>query len=272
MNTYQFGLCGWLLPLAGTDALRFAGRLGYDGVQILDLGGAKNHYPLSLPWVREAYAAAMEESGVCIQTLQLQSIVLAGWPKAAPDSSEGALAREAVCRGLDACRALKIPCLQVEDYAASALTDETERRNMAEFLRFAAPRAQDAGVELVYESFASHDATMALYEAAGGGFGFCFDTLNPLRYGFGDPIEELRRYDPALLTYVHVKDAPAGYAGSVCLGTGEGRFQECCALLKARGWRGWAVSENYYCQDPNGREDPAVTALRDLETLRRTFG
>lgn len=272
MKDFFFGLCSWGLPLPGPDALRFAGRQGYDGVQILDLGGVKNHDPLMLPWVREAYAAAMEESGVRIQTLQLQSIVLEGWLKAPAGSASGDLAREALRKGLDTCRALHIPCLQVEDYAASTLTNEAERRNMADFLRFAAPRARDAGVELVYESFAPYDDTMALFEAAGGGFRFCFDTLNPLRYGFGDPLEELRCYDPALLAYVHVKDAPAGYQGSICLDEGEGRFQDCCALLKERGWHGWVVGENCFCQYPIGREDPAVTARRDLETLRRVFG
>lgn len=271
MDKYRFGICGWLLPLPGPDALRLAGRLGYDGVQILDHGGTKNNYPLTLPWVQEAYAAAMAESGVCIQTLQLQSLVLDGWMKLDAESASGALAREALEKGLAVCRALHIPCLQVEDYAASAITDETEFRNTAEFLRFAAPRARDAGVELVYESFAPYAATMRLFEAAGGGFRFCFDTLNPLRYGFGDPLEELRQYDPALLAFVHVKDAPAGYQGSVCLGDGAGRFDTLCTALRARGWHGWLVSENYYCQDPIGRTDPAVTALRDLETLRRTF-
>ncbi len=271
MSDHRFGLCEWLLPIPGPTALALAGSLGYDGVQMLDYGGAKNNYPLNRPWVQRAFLRAMEEHHVCIQSLQLQSLVLNGWMKAPPDSAAGGLAREALGKGLEVCRALNIPNLQVEDYAASAIANEEEFRNTALFLRLAADRAQDAGVQLVYESFASFDDTMRMLETAGGSIRLCFDTLNPLRYHFGDPLEELRRYDPSLFSFVHVKDAPEGYQGSVCLGEGAGLFREACALLRQRGYKGWVVSENYYCLDPIGKEDPAVTAARDLAAMRRVF-
>ncbi len=271
MPDYQFGLCEWLLPIPGPTAFALAGRLGYDGVQMLDYGGTKNNYPLNLPWVQETFLQAMEKHHVCIQTLQLQSLVLDGWMKTPPDSAAGALAREALEKGLAVCRALNIPNLQVEDYAASSINNEEEFRNTALFLRLAADRAQDTGVQLVYESFANFDGTMRMLETAGGNIRLCFDTLNPLRYRFGDPLEELRRYDLSLFSFIHGKDAPEGYQGSVCLGEGAGLFREACALLKERGYTGWVVSENYYCLDPIGKEDPAVTAQRDLAAMRRGF-
>lgn len=272
MPDHQFGLCEWLLPIPGPTAFRLAGSLGYNGVQILDYGGTKNNYPLNLPWVQQVFLQAMEENHLCIQTLQLQSLVLDGWLKAHPRSTSGMLAREAIGKGIEVCQALNIPNLQVEDYAACAITSEEEFRNTADFLHWAASLARDAGIQLIYESFANYDNTMRLYEVSGQGFRLCFDTLNPLRYHFGDPLEELRRYDLSLIDVIHVKDAPEGYQGSVCLGTGAGLFRETCALLNERGYTGWIISENYYCQDPMGKEDPAVTAARDLETLRRSFG
>ncbi|MGN0968975.1 MAG: sugar phosphate isomerase/epimerase family protein, partial [Oscillospiraceae bacterium] len=271
MSDHQFGLCEWLLPIPGPTAFHLAGSLGYDGVQILDYGGTQNNYPLNRPWVQQAFLQAMEESHLCIQALQLQSLVLNGWMKAHRHSASGTLAREAFRKGIEVCRALSIPNLQVEDYAASAITSEEEFRNTADFLHWAAPLARNEGVQLVYESFANYDNTMRLYEASGRGFRLCFDTLNPLRYRFGDPLEELQRYDLSLIAFIHVKDAPEGFQGSVCLGTGSGLFRDACTLLNRRGYKGWIVSENYYCQDPIGREDPAITAARDLEVLRRSF-
>lgn len=271
MKSYQFGFCDWLLPLPGPTALRLAGQLGFDGVQILDLGGTENHYPLGLPWVRQAYQEAMEQAGVTIQTLQLQSLVRAGWLKAPLHSKEGQLALEAVEKGAEACQALDIPNLMVESFFASTIQNEEDLTNTAELLCAAGEITRAHGVQLIYESFMEYERTMQLWESSSRAFRLCYDILNPLRYHFGDPREELRRYDLTMIDHIHVKDAPAGYQGSCCLGTGAGLFQKSCTILKERGYTGWVVSENYYCLDPIGKEDPAFTAARDLQTLRRSF-
>ncbi len=271
MNEYKFGYCEWLLPLPGPTALKLAGQLGFDGVQMLDLGGTGNNYPLSLPWVRQAYQEAMDQAGVTIQTLQLQSLVRAGWVKAPLTSPEGRLALEAIQKGAEACQALGIPNLMVESFFDSTIQNKEDLSNTAALLQEAGAITRDHGVQLIYESFVEYERTMKLWEGSRQAFRLCYDILNPLRYHFGDPREELRRYDLSMIDHIHVKDAPAGYQGSCCLGTGAGLFQESCAILKERGYIGWVVSENYYCLEPIGKEDPAVTAARDLETLRRTF-
>lgn len=271
MNRFQFGFCEWLLPLPGPPALQLAGQLGFDGVQMLDLGGTGNNYPLTLPWVQDAYREAMDQARVTIQTLQLQSLVRAGWVKAPLTSPEGRLALEAVEKGAQVCQALHIPNLMVESVYSSAIQNEEDLANTAALLCEAGAITRDHGVQLIYESFVEYERTMRLWEASGRTFRLCYDILNPLRYRFGDPREELRRYDLAMIDHIHAKDAPEGYQGACCLGAGAGLFQESCAILKERGYTGWIVSENYYCLDPIGKEDPAVTAKRDLETMKRVF-
>lgn len=271
MNQYQYGLCEWLFPIPGPTAFRLAGKLGFDGVQMLDYGGRENNYPLTLPWVQDIFREAMAESGVVIQTLQLQSLVRNGGVKCNPNTPAGKEALEDIRKGAEVCAALGIPNLQLENFFASALSVPEDFDNTAALLREAGKITQGAGVQLIYESWLDYAGTMRMYEAARESFRLCYDTLNPLRYHFGDPLDDLRKYDLALIDFIHVKDAPEGYQGSVCLGEGAGLFAEACAILKERNYTGWIVSENYYCMDPIGKEDPSVTAARDLATMKEAF-
>ncbi len=140
---------------------------------------------------------------------------------------------------------------------------------MAHFLKTAGERAKDLGVQLIFESFSDFDDTMRLYECSGGAFKLCYDNLNPLRYHFADPVSELGHYDLDLIDHIHLKDAPADYAGSIRLGTGSGLIAECCQVLKQRGYSGYVITENNYCIDPIGKEDPRESALFDLSAMKR---
>ncbi|NIQ93997.1 MAG: hypothetical protein GWN87_07145, partial [Desulfuromonadales bacterium] len=45
------------------------------------------------------------------------------------------------------------------------------------------------------------------------------------------------------------------------------------AVLKARGFGGWLILENYYDQAPLGvDEDPVSQIRRDIDTIRRALG
>lgn len=271
MKCCHFGVCEWLFPLSGPSAMRVLAQIGFDGVQILDAGGVEQNDPLMLPWVQDAYRQAMDVCGISIQTLQLQSLVRSGALKCPPASQRGKDALRAIQKGAQVCQKLNIPNLMVESFFASSITCREDFENTAAVLRQAGAITKDYGIQLIYESFMPRERTMRLHELCGGAFRLCYDTLNPLRYGFGDPLEELREYDLALIDHIHVKDAPAGYQGSVCLGTGAGLFGATASILTQRGFSGWVVSENYYCMDPMGKEDPAVTAARDLHTLKTAF-
>lgn len=271
MNKY--GICEWLLPIPGPTSFKLAAHAGYDGVQMLDWGGRENNYPLNLTWVQDTFRQAMDDNNICIQNLQLQSLVRSGGVKAAPDTAQGKAALEDIRKGAEVCAALNIPNLQLENFFNSAIQNTEDIKNTAELLKEAGKVTSDLGVQLVYESWFDYSGTMDIYEMSGQSFKLCYDTLNPLRYHFGDPIKELEQYDLSMLAFVHVKDAPAGcgYQGSWFLGQGEGRINEAAAILKKRGYKGWIVTENYYCMNPIGIIDPSKTIIEDLRTMHRLF-
>lgn len=269
MEKYKYGLCDWLIPLSGPQALRTARDLGYQCIQMVDHGGIRNNFPLNLSWVQDRFLEAMEETGVLIHSLQLQSLVMDGWCKYAPNTRESALAMDCINKGVQVCRRLGITNLAVENYGPCAMDTPEEFTNTAQFLKKAGKCAGEAGVQLIFESFSDYAETMRLYEQSEGAFKLCYDNLNPLRYHFADPVEELRRYDLAMIDHIHLKDAPAGYAGSVRLGTGAGLVAECCQVLKERGYSGFVITENNYCIDPIGKDDPMKSALFDLAVMKR---
>lgn len=268
MGDYRYGLCDWLVPLAGPQALKTARELGYQCVQMIDHGGMKNNFPLNWNWVQDRFLETMEETGVVIHSLQLQSLVMDGWSKYAPDTREGALAMYCVEKGIQVCQRLGIANLAVENYGPSAMTTAEEFSNTAQFLEKAGRCASDAGVQLIFESFSNYEETMRLYEQCKGAFKLCYDNLNPLRYHFADPVDDLRRYDLEMIDHIHLKDAPEGYAGSVRLGNGAGLVPECCQILKERKYSGFVITENNYLIDPIGQEDPAKSAEADLQKMK----
>ena len=269
----KFGICEWLLPIPGPTSFKMASDIGYDGVQILDWGGRDNNYPLNLPWIQEIFKKVMEENNIIIQNLQLQSLVREGGVKANPDSLMGKRALEDITKGIEAARALNIPNLQLENFFDSTVSDREDFANTAALLKEAGKIASDNGVQLVYESWFDYEDTMEMYAMSGESFKLCYDTLNPLRYHFGDPLEELMQYDYSMFAFVHVKDAPQGtdYQGSWYLGKGSGLINETASILNRRGFEGWIVTENYYCMDPIGKADPKESAAEDLQMLKKLF-
>lgn len=265
------GLCEWALPLPGVSALRLASELGYDGVQILDFGGGSNNFPLNVPWVQHSLREAKACYGIEIQNLQLQDLVKTGFVKSPVTSAEGKAALRCVKKGAEACQAIGIPTMMVNSFFDSWIDNEEDFDRTADMLRESGKITSDAGVQLIYESFLGVEDTVRLWEQSDRSFKLCYDLLNPLRYHFGDPLKELRRYDLKLFDHIHVKDAPVGYQGACKLGTGAGMQREACAILSERGYDGWVICENLYCKDPIGKEDPCIAAEDDLRTISQWF-
>ena len=114
---------------------------------------------------------------------------------------------------------------------------------------------------------------MQLYEMCGKTFRLCYDTLNPLRYGFGDPQDELQRYPMDLIDHVHLKDAQFDFSGNARLGEGRGRLSETCTLLQKKHYDGWLIAETNYYMGKIGRDyDPCESVAADLHTMRQLFG
>lgn len=271
-NKLRFGICEWLMPVNGPAAFVLAGELGYDGVQILDLGGEANNFPLANPITQNIYKKYAQQANITIQTLQLQSLVRSGKLKSARDCAQFASGISEIKKGAEACAAIGIKNLMIESFFDSAINNDFELDKTGVFLAEAAKVTQDYGIQLIYESFVPVDKTMKLYEMSNKGFKLCYDVLNPLKYGFGDPLDELKVYPLEMIDHIHCKDTAADYSCSEILGLGSGHFNGAAELLKGAGYTGWLVSENYYCAGAFGREnDPYDSMKKDLAAMKRTF-
>jgi sugar phosphate isomerase/epimerase len=58
MGRAKAGICEWVLPERGPEALRHAAALGFDGIQIAEQGGWEAGDPLLRPEVQAAYFRA----------------------------------------------------------------------------------------------------------------------------------------------------------------------------------------------------------------------
>ena len=269
----KYGICEWCLPVNGPAAVEFAANLGFDGIQIGDLGGAGTGFPLLDPALQAMYRAVTERCGIAVHSLHTHALTREGGMRHPPGSTEGKAALAGFDKALEACNAMNIPTLMVASFAASNVTNDYDMENTAKALALYAEHAAARGVALVYEAVTSIDRIMWILDAAGPDVQVCYDTLNPIRFGTGDPARELERLDVTRINHVHVKDMPPDMAGCRFLGKGVGKFRETASILRAKGHSGWFFVENYYCLPPmNTLGSVSQLAAEDLARMRECLG
>lgn len=277
----KYGICEWCLPVNGPAAVEFAARLGFDGIQIGDLGGAGTGFPLLDPALQDMYRAVTERHGITVHSLHTHALTREGGMRHPLNSAEGKAALASFDRALETCSAMSIPTLMVASFAASNVTNDYDMENTVKALALYAERAAARGVALVYEAVTHIDRIMWMLDAAGPGVKLCYDILNPIRFGTGEPALELERLDVARIDHVHVKDMPPDMAGCRFLGEGAGKFRETARTLRAKGYSGWFFVENYYCQPPMNALGNALgntpgcvsqLATADLARMRECLG
>ena len=268
-----YGVCEWSLPVPGPFSPKIAAELGFDGIQIGDLGGAPLNFPLNHPRNQQAYLEAAAEAGIKIHSLHPHTLIREGTMRYPLNSAQGLRAKENLQNIIKACREMNVDTMMVSSFRDSMIRHDYDFVNTAAMLRYACDLGKDAGVRVVYESVLHIDRQLRLLDLVGDDLYILYDTLNPLRYGSGDPIEEMRRIGLERIDHIHVKDAPEEMVGCCLLGTGVGHFEEIAAFLKDFGYSGWYITENYYAQPPFPRgSDSYALAKEDLMTMRRVFG
>lgn len=265
------GVCEWSLPVSGPSSVALAAKAGFDGIQLGDLGGAEQGYPMNSPAIQEAYLQAAEENHVVLQSLHPYGLQRSGTMLFPTDTPQGRQGMKDVSKCIEACEAMKIPTLMVSSFFATLLRNEWDFDAFAQQLRFACQLGRDHGVRIVYESVLSPARILRMLEAVGDGLSICYDTLNPIRWGTGEPREEI----PKLISHIdhfHVKDAPWDLKGYALLGEGRGRFRETAELIRSTGYTGWLVSENYYTtlSAATGR-DFLELARQDISVMQESF-
>ena len=272
MGNNRYGVCEWVLPASGVDAVQFAAGVGFDGIQLGDAGGAKESFPLNRASVQQQYIEAAERYGIAFQGLHLYTLVREGTMKYPFSTSEGEAGWNSIMKGISACAAMKIPQLFLTSGMACQIENEDEFLNTAEMFKRACEVGADHGVSIVFESILTVEEILRMIDIAGEGLKVCYDIYNPIRFGTASPLDEILPL-AGVIDHYHLKDAPFDNVGCTFFGEGMGDFHKTAELIKSTGYTGWFVSENYYALEPfNQKGEPADLAKQDLATMRRVFG
>lgn len=269
----QFGVCEWSLPVNGPASVALAAAAGFDGIQIGDLGGEEQGFPMSSPAIREGYLQAAADCRVTLHSLHPYGLQREGtmlYPLGTPQGDRG---RDSVIRCIDTCAAMSIPTLMLSSFFATLVRNDWDFDVFAGQLAFACRYGRDHGVRIVYESVLSPERILRMIEATRGELTICYDILNPIRWGTGNPQTEIPTLGLEHIDHFHVKDAPDDLKGYALLGQGRGAFADAVRLIRQLGYSGWLVSENYYTLLSAGSgEDFLELARRDCRALRSAFG
>lgn len=244
----RIGVCEWCLPVNGPAALEFAGSVGYEGLQLRDLGGAAKGYPLNNEYIRELYREAAQRSGVIMHSLHMYTLAHTDGSIHPMNSPAGELATEGMRYGIETCEALQIPCINFSACFAGAIKDDYDFRNFLDHMVFAVEYAADRGVKVAYEPGVSMEKLEQMLEEAPG-ITFNYDIHDCIKQGRG--FEVPRVFGIERIDHVHLKDfktpPPGSRASCPCLaGEGYAHIKEGIAVLKKLGYTGWILAESGY--------------------------
>lgn len=271
----KYGICEWSLPVSGTLAIRLAGEAGYDGIQLGEAGGRQMGYPLTHPRVQELYIETAQRFGIELHSLNLGALLAEGTLNYAAETLQGQYAKESLQKGFKVCRELGIGTIVITVNSE----DEEQTSNVLSHLKYAVQLATENNVEIAVESAQELSVILGILECMQDEVKICMDILNPLRFGSGNPREQICIFGKERISHFHMKDSKKelfriGERGCTLLGTGDAGYEESVDLIRKMRYEGWVISENYYYLPPMFTEDADFIALarKDLRTMRESFG
>ncbi|MBI3973343.1 MAG: sugar phosphate isomerase/epimerase [Chloroflexi bacterium] len=243
------------------EALETAGRIGYDGLEVVTPDEAQLR-----GWLQHdgpsgaASLRALAERAGC----QVSSFSVAIFRRVNFAQEDEALRREGVqlvSDALRACRNVGGEALLLPHFDRVRLDiSPDEEARYVEGLRACAPVAEETGVAIGLEtSFSAGQLSRIVRAVDSPKVGVYQDLANAIAYK-QDPATTLRTLGPAIVM-VHVKDTSGN--GQALLGEGLVDWAGCRRAIRDSAYEGWFVLET-----PAG-DDPEANALRHLEFTRR---
>lgn len=270
----RIGICEWCLPVEGPFGLDYAKSVGFEGVQLGDLGGAQKGYPMNDKYIQEGYKEARERTGIFLHSIHLHTMVSEAGHILPMDSPRGMMATTSIRKGIDACEAMDIGCLNISAFFESYVRNDYDLNNLVDHLNFAVEYGRDHGVIVVYEPGVPLDMIQRIMNAVPG-LTINYDLLNPLFSGRGKPVEEITALGAAVIDHVHIKDVRLDswgrYTGGPCFcGEGGGQLRESIHLLKQQGYDKWYLSEQNYGSPEKYGVDGGISLVmkKDVEAIR----
>lgn len=268
----KIGLCEWALPITGPYVCKFAGDLGYDGLQ-LSIGSYEKRFPLSWKVTQEAYREMAKEHGIEFASLATRELDFHSL--FAPEGSEErAIALASIEKGIAACAELGVSVFMIPNFVKSEAKTPEQVAQLVKDLKWACDLGADAGVLIAEENVFTVEDTIRLFDAVDReNLRLYFDLQNYYlhrKVHTPEIIEPLMPY----IVQVHAKDGKNGDLSGAPLGEGDVDLMSSLAELKRLGYDGWIVNENYYDVPPLVKEgdDPVEKLSDDLATLRKSLG
>ena len=264
------GVTEWYLPVSGPSAIKLCKKLGLDGIQIGDLGGYKANFPMLDERIKDMYKEELDDGEFEIYSYHAVDISRDIGFKSELNSEMGRLSLEIVKKSIQICREYNIPNLMLGCFTKAQPGNKYEIKlmtgNLKEFNRIAAAN----GVQLALESFIDFDSTLVLLDEVQG-LKLCYDLLNPIKFGFGEPRDDLKKVRAEQIDHIHVKDAPENMVDFLPVGDGAAYIRESVNRLKDVGFEGWYFLENHYNEPSLSRMgcglDPLAEDIRRIKSM-----
>lgn len=255
----KIGIRNGSLRQEPAEALRTAGELGYDGVELIVRDEDAIRYWLTDEGAREV-AEWCRQGGSAVSSLSVAPFRRVSFTLSDPEARQAGV--QLVSDSLRACRRLGgsgilLPHFERERIDVSA----EEEEGFVEGLRACVPAAEETQVAVGIETSFSVEQLQRIVQAVGSPLiGVYQDLANALHYGH-EPVDVLRRLGRAVVM-VHVKDTGQP-GGNVMLGEGRVNWPGCRQALREIGYDGWYVLET-----PSG-DDPIAAARQNLAFTRQ---
>lgn len=257
----KIGVTEWYLPYSGPGAIRLCRKIGMDGIEIGDLGGHLRNYPLLNDAIKDEYREAMGDG--CFQIYAYHAISLSrelGF-KYDLNSDRGKEGARIFRTSVKICKEYGIPVVMLACYQNGKPENRYEVQRVIENLKEYVRIAEDQGVRVTLEAFSDLETVRRILEEAAG-VTLCYDLLNPIKFGFGEPTEEILMLDMDKIDHIHIKEAGQTLDHYCLLGTGIPDIQESIRLLKEKGYRGWFFLENHYNEPPLMYDGQGIEAMK----------
>ncbi|MBL7153025.1 MAG: sugar phosphate isomerase/epimerase [Phycisphaerae bacterium] len=250
---FKIGVCDWTVGKRSDPAsFELAKRIGLDGVQV-DFGGGEKDLQLFDTDLQARILAGARKNEMEIASLAMGT--LNNVPYKSDPRTEAW-----VSQAVDVAKAMRQRIILMAFFGKGDLrndpkgTDEVIKR-----LKKVAPKAEDAGVALVIESWLSAEEHLAIIERVGSpAIKVYYDVGNSHKAGY-DIYAEIRQLGKHICQF-HAKDYDDLY------GKGTIAFEEVRKAMDDIGYRGWLVMEG--TKMPLGLEE---SCRYDCEYLRTVF-